>query len=187
MPETPSIEIELHAVFSPVAIRFHVIEVVSSLAELHAAGITYCDLKPENVLLHLGGGTDTGAAMLQYGGAGCALAKIVIAGGGEGIFHVLLRTAMHLNRPPALEVRPHPLRETQLGAFLRTLACNPQGQQLWAGAKSGVWVWGFHKVCRGWWLDASLRRHGDEQATPFRESVPVPPALCAAADDKGMV
>ncbi|PWZ26288.1 hypothetical protein Zm00014a_018244 [Zea mays] len=127
-------------------------------------------------------------AMSQYGGADGALPEFVGAGGGEGIFRVPLRAAMHPARPPPLEVRPHPLRETQAGAFLRTLACDPRRRQLWAGAESGVRVWGLHEVFRGWWPGAGPRRRGDEEAAPFRESVPVPPALCAAVDGaNGMV
>ena len=124
-------------------------------------------------------------AMSQYGGA---LPEFVGAGGGEGIFRVPLRAAMHPARPPALEVRPHPLRETQVGAFLRTLACDPRRRQLWAGAESGVRVWDLHEAFSGWRPGAGPRRRGDEDAAPFRESVPVPPALCAAVDGaSGMV
>ncbi|PAN36285.1 hypothetical protein PAHAL_6G271200 [Panicum hallii] len=125
----------------------------------------------------VGGGLER--ALSGYGGAG--LPEFVGAGGGEGIFRVPLRAAMHPGRPPPLEVRPHPLRETQVGAFLRTLACDPRRLQLWAGAESGVRVWGLDEVFDGWPGDAA-RRRGDEESAPFRESVPAPPALCAAVD-----
>ncbi|XP_035820101.1 type II inositol polyphosphate 5-phosphatase 15 isoform X2 [Zea mays] len=121
-------------------------------------------------------------AMSQYDGAGDALPEFVGAGGGEGIFRVPLRAAVHPARPPPLEVRPHPLRETQVGAFLRTLVCDPRRRKLWAGAESGVRVWCLDEVFRGWWPGAGPRRRGDEEAAPFRDSVPVPPALCAAVD-----
>ena len=123
-----------------------------------------------------GGGLDR--ALPEYG---AALPEFVGAGGGEGIFRVPLRAAVHPGRPPPLEVRPHPLRETQVGAFLRTLACDPRRRQLWAGAECGVRVWGLDEVFDGWPGDAA-RRRGDEGSAPFRESVPAPPALCAAVD-----
>ncbi|CAD6343919.1 unnamed protein product [Miscanthus lutarioriparius] len=42
-------------VFSPAAIRFYIAEIISAVAELHAAGVVYRDLKPENVLLRADG------------------------------------------------------------------------------------------------------------------------------------
>jgi hypothetical protein len=117
-------------------------------------------------------------ALSEYGGG--ALPEFVGAGGGEGVFRVPLRAAVHPGRPPALEVRPHPLRETQVGSFLRTLACDPRGRQLWAGTESGVRVCPLDDAFGG--CAAGAARRGDEEAAPFRESVPEPPALCVAVD-----
>ncbi|KAI4988763.1 hypothetical protein ZWY2020_036080 [Hordeum vulgare] len=88
-------------------------------------------------------------AMSEYGGGAGTLPEFVGAGGGKGIFRVPLRAAMHPLRPPPLEVRPHPLRETQAGSFLRTLAADPKRRQLWAGAESGIRVWALDEVFAG--------------------------------------
>lgn len=144
----------------------------------------------ESMYLHAAsfGGTGAGAVTLEravatseHGGASGrgALPEFVGAGGGEGIFRVPLRAAMHPGRPPALEVRPHPPRETQVCSFLRTLACEPQLRQLWAGAESGVRVWGLDELFAG---SVAGARRGDEETAPFTESVPAPPALCVAVD-----
>ncbi|XP_015611230.1 type I inositol polyphosphate 5-phosphatase 13 [Oryza sativa Japonica Group] len=118
-------------------------------------------------------------AMSEYGGGHGTLPEYVGAGGGKGIFRVPLRAAMHPARPPPLEVRPHPLRETQAGSFLRTLAAEPERRQLWAGAESGIRVWALDEVFAGWGAGA---RRGDEESAPFREGMPAPPALCVAVD-----
>nr|CAB3457481.1 unnamed protein product [Digitaria exilis] len=131
-----------------------------------------------------GGGASEGSmtlerAMSEYGGGHGTLPEFVGAGGGKGIFRVPLRATMHPGRPPPLEVRPHPLRETQAGSFLRTLAAEPQRRQLWAGAESGIRVWALDEVFAEWGAGA---RRGDEESAPFREGVPAPPALCVVVD-----
>ncbi|XWS57233.1 hypothetical protein CRYUN_Cryun09bG0156400 [Craigia yunnanensis] len=91
------------------------------------------------------------------------LPEFVAKGGGQGIFTLPDRRALHPNRPPYLEVRPHPLRETQFGRFLKTIASTER--QLWAGSESGaVRVWEFK----------DLYEEGEEEAAaPFRESSPL--------------
>lgn len=88
------------------------------------------------------------------------LPEFVAKGGGQGIFKLPDRKALHPNRPPHLEVRPHPLRETQFGRFLKTISSTER--QLWAGSESGaVRVWEFE----------DLYEEGEEEdAAPFRES-----------------
>ncbi|KAF2298269.1 hypothetical protein GH714_020987 [Hevea brasiliensis] len=67
-----------------------------------------------------------------------------IASGGTGIFKAPNRAAVHPGRPTCLELRPHPLRETQVGKFLRNIACTET--QLWAGQESGVRFWSFENA-----------------------------------------
>ncbi|XP_010927608.2 LOW QUALITY PROTEIN: type I inositol polyphosphate 5-phosphatase 13 [Elaeis guineensis] len=130
-----------------------------------------------------GGGSFSGSdgsltlerAMSEYGGAPGTLPEFMGTGGGA----IPLRAAMHPGRPPALEIRPHPLRETQAGSFLRSIAC-VRGQ-LWAGSESGLRVWNLDNKFDDWGAAGPARR-GDEESAPFRESCYTSPTMCLAVD-----
>lgn len=92
------------------------------------------------------------------------LAEFVGKCGGTGIFKVPIRSAVHPNRPPSLEVRPHPLRETQIGRFLRTMTSTER--QLWAGGEDGgLKVWDFAE------LYGSGRALEAEDTAPYEETL----------------
>ncbi|XP_071689543.1 type I inositol polyphosphate 5-phosphatase 13-like [Rutidosis leptorrhynchoides] len=102
------------------------------------------------------------------------------AGGGAGFFKAPSRSAVHPGRPTALELRPHPLRETQVGRFIRTIACTET--QLWAGQESGVRFWNFCDAFEpGLGIGGRVRR-GDEDAAPFYESINTSPTTCMMVD-----
>ncbi|KAJ0244997.1 Type I inositol polyphosphate 5-phosphatase 13 [Hirschfeldia incana] len=108
------------------------------------------------------------------------LPEFIGAGGGAGIFKVPVRAAVHPGRPPCLELRPHPLRETQAGRFLRSVACTDK--QLWAGQENGVRFWNLENAyVAGRGVGGRVQR-GDEDTAPFRESVATSPTLCLVAD-----
>ncbi|KAF9624009.1 hypothetical protein IFM89_007707 [Coptis chinensis] len=89
--------------------------------------------------------------------------------------------AIRPDRPPSLELRPHPLRETQVGWFLRTIASTDN--QLWAGQECGVRYWKFSNMYEpGCGIGTRMRR-GDEDAAPFHESGPSAPTVCLLVDD----
>ncbi|XP_024928854.3 type I inositol polyphosphate 5-phosphatase 12 isoform X2 [Ziziphus jujuba] len=109
------------------------------------------------------------------------LPEFIGSGGGTGIFKVPTRAAVHPGRPPCLELRPHPLRETQVGKFLRNIACTET--QLWAGQESGVRVWNLQEGYEpGSGLGGRVMR-GDEDAAPFHESANTPPVMSLMIDD----
>ncbi|XP_057962460.1 type II inositol polyphosphate 5-phosphatase 15 isoform X2 [Malania oleifera] len=105
-----------------------------------------------------------------------ALPEFVGSGGGTGIFKLPVRAAVHPGRPPSLELRPHPLRETQIGRFLRTIVCTDS--QLWAGLECGVRFWNLSDV----YGPGCGIKGGDEDAAPFQESAQTSPTLCLVAD-----
>ncbi|KAL1223074.1 Type I inositol polyphosphate 5-phosphatase 13 [Cardamine amara subsp. amara] len=108
------------------------------------------------------------------------LPEFISAGGGTGIFKVPVRAAVHPGRPPCLELRPHPLRETQTGKFLRNIACTET--QLWAGQENGVRFWNLEDAYEaGCGIGGQVRR-GDEDTAPFHESVITSPTICLVAD-----
>ncbi|KAK9292066.1 hypothetical protein L1049_020020 [Liquidambar formosana] len=98
-------------------------------------------------------------------------------GGGTGIFRVPVRAAVHPGRPPSLELRPRPLRETQIGCFLRNILCTES--QLWAGSECGVRFWNFADVYSP---GCGTERSGDEETAPFYESAETSPTMCLVAD-----
>ncbi|XP_024971665.1 type II inositol polyphosphate 5-phosphatase 15 isoform X1 [Cynara cardunculus var. scolymus] len=107
-----------------------------------------------------------------------ALPEFIGSGGGRGMFKLPVRAAVHPGRPPSLEFRPHPLRETQIGCFLRILEGTGDGKQLWAGSECGVRVWDMKNM-----YAAGMGEGGDEVEVPFRESVRTSPTLCLVVDD----
>ncbi|XP_057491389.1 type I inositol polyphosphate 5-phosphatase 12 isoform X2 [Actinidia eriantha] len=117
------------------------------------------------------------------GGSGDAhtpLPEFVASGGGAGIFKAPNRAAVHPGRPPCLELRPHPLRETQVGKFLRTIACTDD--QLWAGQESGIRVWELEDAYEPGIGIGGRARRGDEDAAPFYESANTSPTTCLIVD-----
>uniref|UniRef100_A0A7N0V738 Inositol polyphosphate-related phosphatase domain-containing protein n=1 Tax=Kalanchoe fedtschenkoi TaxID=63787 RepID=A0A7N0V738_KALFE len=108
------------------------------------------------------------------------LPEVIAAGGGAGIFRVPTRAAVHPGRPTCVELRPHPLKETQAGKFVRTMGCTET--QLWVGMECGVRVWELANIFEpGSGLGGRIRR-GDEEAAPFIESVNTPPIHCLVVD-----
>lgn len=108
-----------------------------------------------------------------------SLPELVATGGDAGIFKVPVRVAVHPGRPPSLELRPHPLTETQIGRSLRNLVC-VDGSQLWAGSERGVRVWRLPDVYRP--AAGNVAVSGDEEAAPFSESVSTAATLCLIGD-----
>ncbi|RWV94345.1 hypothetical protein GW17_00043124 [Ensete ventricosum] len=117
--------------------------------------------------------------MSEYGGTPGTIPEFMGNGGGVGIFRVPHRSAMHPDRPPAIELRPHPLRETQAGSFLRTIVCT--NSQVWAGQESGLRVWNRKDLFDSWGPGVMVKR-GDEKSAPFSESCRTSPTLCLVVD-----
>lgn len=116
-------------------------------------------------------------AISEYGGAPGTLPEFTGGGGNTGIFRVPVRAAVHPTRPPSLELRPHPLRETQAGSFLRALEAN--GNHLWAASESGLRMWNLSDM---WGPCAGGVRKGDEDTAPFYETSRTSPVICLAVD-----
>ncbi|CAB4316147.1 unnamed protein product [Prunus armeniaca] len=121
------------------------------------------------------------ASQGQGQGHRSSLPEFVAKGGGTGIFKVPVRGPVHPSRPPRLEVRPHPLRETQIGCFLRTMATTES--QLWAGTECAVRVWNFKDL----YSAAGQGDSGDEETVPFRESVCTSAVICLVKDEGSRV
>ncbi|KAK8959642.1 Type I inositol 1,4,5-trisphosphate 5-phosphatase 12 [Platanthera guangdongensis] len=111
--------------------------------------------------------------------------EFIGAGGGTGAFRLPPRAAIHHGRPPPVEIRPRPLRETQTGTFLRAIACT--ASHLWAAQECGVRFWYLREVFEGW-EGRGRPRIGDEETAPFRMSARTAPALCLLVDaERGLV
>ncbi|XP_057781265.1 type I inositol polyphosphate 5-phosphatase 12-like isoform X2 [Salvia miltiorrhiza] len=112
------------------------------------------------------------------------LPEFMGSGGGVGVFKAPTRAAMHPNRPPCLEIRPHPLRESQNGKFIKTIASTDT--QLWAGQESGVRVWKYSDTFDpGSFTGTAGRRlpRGDEETATFHESASTSQTLCLMVDE----
>ncbi|XP_047942972.1 type I inositol polyphosphate 5-phosphatase 12-like [Salvia hispanica] len=112
------------------------------------------------------------------------LPEFVGSSGGAGVFKAPIRAAMHPNRPPCLEIRPHPLRESQGGKSIKTIASTCT--QLWAGQESGVRVWKYSDTFDpGTFTGTAGRRlpRGDEETATFHESASTSQTLSLMVDE----
>ncbi|GAV86970.1 Exo_endo_phos domain-containing protein [Cephalotus follicularis] len=110
------------------------------------------------------------------------LPEFIAKGGGTGIFKLPVRSPVNPNRPPSLEVRPRPLRESQVGRSLKTIVATEK--QLWAGGESGVRVWEFGDL----YMEGDEEQQEEEDAAPYKESaVGIPGTICMVGDEGGGV
>ncbi|KAM1550457.1 hypothetical protein PS1_043254 [Malus domestica] len=110
-----------------------------------------------------------------------SLPKFVASGGGTVIFKVLIRATVHPNRPTRLEVRPHPLRETQIRCFLQTMVST--ASQSWVGTECAVRGCSLSDL----YSTAGQGESGDEEAVPYRESVCTSTMICLVGDEGNKV
>uniref|UniRef100_A0A803L415 Inositol polyphosphate-related phosphatase domain-containing protein n=1 Tax=Chenopodium quinoa TaxID=63459 RepID=A0A803L415_CHEQI len=92
-------------------------------------------------------------------GSNLPLPEFVGSGGGAGIFRLPIRSAVRPDRPPCVEIRPHPRRETQVGRGLRTIVCTDK--QLWSGGESRD-----GRIC-GWKMDDG-RKNGFKECLSWQ-------------------
>ncbi|KAH6809309.1 Endonuclease/exonuclease/phosphatase family protein [Perilla frutescens var. frutescens] len=109
------------------------------------------------------------------------LPEFIGSGGGVGVFKTPIRAAMHPHRPPCLEIRPHPLRETQGGKFIKTIAS--ADTQLWAGQESGVRVFKYSEAIEAGPVMGRRLQRGDDETAPFHESASTSQTLCLLVDE----
>ncbi|KAJ6718177.1 TYPE I INOSITOL POLYPHOSPHATE 5-PHOSPHATASE 12 [Salix purpurea] len=106
------------------------------------------------------------------------LPEFIGKGGGAGIFRVPVRAAVHPDRPPSLEIRPHPLRESHVGRILRTIVTTEN--QLWGGRENGaIQVWELKEMYGG-----------NDDMAPCKESVALTSGsdvTCLAGDEGSRV
>jgi hypothetical protein len=107
-----------------------------------------------------------------------SLPEFIAKGGGTGIFKLPTRSALHPARPPSLELRPHPLLETQIGRFLRTITST--NTQLWCATETGLRVWDFKDLYEPGVGEEF--QNGDQDTSPFRESSVTSPTMCLVGD-----
>uniref|UniRef100_A0A2N9EHA8 Inositol polyphosphate-related phosphatase domain-containing protein n=1 Tax=Fagus sylvatica TaxID=28930 RepID=A0A2N9EHA8_FAGSY len=107
-----------------------------------------------------------------------SLPEFIAKGGGTGIFKLPTRSALHPARPPSLELRPHPLLETQIGRFLRTITSTDT--QLWCATETGLRVWDFKDLYEPGVGEEF--QNGDQDTSPFMESSVTSPTMCLVGD-----
>ncbi|XP_023900245.1 type II inositol polyphosphate 5-phosphatase 15 isoform X2 [Quercus suber] len=108
-----------------------------------------------------------------------SLPEFIAKGGASAIFNPPSRSVLHPDRPPSLDLRPHPLRETQTNRFLRTIASTDS--HLLCGSENGtVRVWDFKD------LYEAGNEDEEEDTAPFLDSSSssssASPTLCLVAD-----
>lgn len=102
--------------------------------------------------------------------------------GGKGVYAPPFRGVCQSGRPVSLDLRPHPLRDTEAQRPTHAILCTESS--VWAACEIGIQVWDVASATSHWTASGGSKNlKGDEDAAPYRLlATHGSPATCLVMD-----